>query len=287
MSRRLAALGGMFGACFCFVCSAWASELFGVTFPGTTSLYSINQSSGALSAVGSTGRDGIGDLTSDPVMRTLWAVRISSNELIKIDPVSGTPLSTIPILNTDGNITGLALDPVTHTLYGNTTTAFSGGSNKLYKIDLNGNSTLIGSGIGFENVFALGFDQTGRLFGIANAGDELISISTTTGAGTLISTISAHAAFDIASRPEDNVMFLADSNGGSDSLYTINTSTGALNLVGSYSSAPPLSDTNIVGLAFMNPVPEPSTIALVVFGLAFLVLSRKPTYRARANRRQP
>lgn len=58
------------------------------------------------------------------------------------------------------------------------------------------------------------------------------------------------AGFDIASRPEDDVMFLVDT--GTFSLYTMDVSNGALTGVGGYGASP-----NLVGLAF-SQVPQPA-----------------------------
>ena len=121
-------------------------------------------------------------------------------------------------------ITSLAYDPVTGVLYGNTTSAFSGGSDTLYAIDpTTGLTTLVGA-IGFTNVYALGFDQTGALFGVSDATEQLIGVDTSTGAGSAIATLSTFQYYDMASRPEDNVMFLLSSE--DEELFTVNTTTG-------------------------------------------------------------
>jgi len=64
-------------------------------------------------------------------------------------------------------------------------------------------------------------------------------------------------AFDIASRPEDGTMFLADT--GTNSLFTLDVTNGALTGIGSYGTTP----LNLVGLAF-SQIPEPGTLALVM-----------------------
>lgn len=263
--------------------AARASILYAVEFPGTTPLYTADQGTGALAAIGPTGFDGIGDLTSDtrPGLFTLWGIRIASNELFTFDPVTGLgtagPVLTSPAGGPVAGITSIAFDPVTGVLYGNTTPAFGGGPDTLYSIDpITGVATFIG-GIGFSNVFALGFDQSGGLFGISDSTDELIRISTATGAGALVGPTGLGFAFDLASRPEDGTMFVADS--GTFSLYTIDTATGATTAVGPYGSA-----TNVVGLAF-SPVPEPTTLTLLVGGLSSLALRRRLRRKAQLNRR--
>jgi hypothetical protein len=238
-----------------------ASELFSNEFPGATPLYRMNQTNGAAGVVGPTGFDGIGDLTSDtrPATATMWGVRIASNELLEIDPLTGIA-SLAATLNSPDDMVSIAFDVVTGKLFGNTSVGFGAPFEALYEIDpATGNTTFIGR-ILFDNVFALAFDQSGVLFGVADSTNELIQISTANGNGALVAGLSVGLAFDIASRPEDDVMFLADT--GTSSLYTLDTGNGNLTLVGPYGGSP-----NLVGLAF-SPVPEPSSIALGLIGLA-------------------
>ena len=208
-----------------------ASTLYGVEFPGLTDLFVIDQTTGLVSSVGPTGKDGLGDLTSDPrpASQKLWSVRIASNELIEIDPTTGTAVAVIPMDSPD-NMVSLAFDVVSGKLYGNTSVGFGAPFEALYEIDPGTGATTFVGRILFDNVYSLGFDQSGQLFGVSDATDDLISINTTTGNGTFIADLSVAFAFDIASRPEDDVMFLADS--GTFSLYTLDTGTGALTLVG-------------------------------------------------------
>lgn len=234
-----------------------ASDLYGIQFSGLTDLYSINQANGAVSSIGPTGKDNLGDLTSDtrPGSPHLWGVRIASNELFEFNPATGAALSSVPLSSRD-NMVSIAFDPVGGKLYGNTSVGFGAAADTLYEINpTTGTATAIGP-IGFGNVYSLGFDQSGNLYGISDTTDQLIAISAVTGAGSLIAGLSVGLAFDIASRPEDNTMFLADS--GTFSIYTVDTGTGALSLVGPYGAG----DPNIVGLAFLNghEVPEGSTL---------------------------
>jgi hypothetical protein len=162
----------------------------------------------------------------------------------------------------------LAFDPVGHKLYGNTSVSFGAPFDALYEIDpVTGNSTFIGR-ITFNDVFALGFSQAGKLYGVSDVNNELILIDTSTGNGSLVAALQVGATYDIASRPEDDVMFLVDT--GTAQLYTLNTTTGNLTGVGPY-----VNSTNMAGLAF-SAVPEPASASLaLVAGVALLARRRR------------
>jgi PEP-CTERM motif len=253
--------------------AAGASGLFATTYTGDTSdLYTVNQSTGAISLVGSTGVN-FGDLTS--TNSQLLGIDLTNNALWTINPSTAAASNEVLISGTNGDITSIAWDPVTHTLYGNTTSGFAG-ADQLYGINpTTGAATLIGA-IGSANVYALGFSQTGVLLGESDATGDLLSISTATGAGTNIGPTGVSSSYDLASRPGDDVVFgLSSATYG---LYTYNTGTGAASLVGAYGE-----DVNLAGLAFLpaGGVPEPATWAMMMVGFGGLVVvaqrrARKP-----------
>lgn len=240
---------------------AEASTLYGASYTGgpQSNLYSVDQSTGALTLIGNTGRN-LGDLTS--IDNSLVGVDLSSNTLHTLDTATGAASGGLAITGTQGVITSIAWDPVSRALYGNTTSGF-GGADTLYRIDTGtGAATLIGA-LGFTNVYALGFGQDGALFGVQDGGD-LLSISIATGAAASIGSPGFGFIFDIAARPEDNVLFGATSS--NYSLLTLNKTTGAGTVVGGYGAS-----ANIAGLAFIGEggvVPEPSTWALMIGGFA-------------------
>ncbi len=96
--------------------------------------------------------------------------------------------------------------------------------------------------IGFLRVGALDFSPSGKLYGVGagNGQTVLITIDTTTGAGTLVGSLQQDNLFvqDIAFRPSDGKLFAF----GEGFIFTINTTTGA---------ATPLGDAGL-GFPFGN-----------------------------------
>jgi hypothetical protein len=267
---------------------ASASTLYAVDYPASANLYAVNQATGALSTVGAVGFDNIGDLTSDQVS-TLWGIQITTDSLVSIDPVTGvgtlgpaiTGTATPPTGGPAFPIVSLAYDPLTATLYGNTSVPYGGETaDELYSINTTtGAATAVGL-IGDDSVYALAFDQSGDLFGVDGTCD-LVGISTASGAGTVIGSTGLApnggcGAYDIASDPTSGMMYLAD--GFSSSLYTVDLTSGAASLVGPYGGTSP----NVVGLAFLGTAaPEPGTfllfgtaIGLVAFGKRKMIRNR-------------
>jgi hypothetical protein len=259
-----------------FANGSHAAELYSVQYAGRSPLYHVNQSNGSVNPVNAAALADIGDLTSDtrPGQHTVWGVILPTvdteldNNLITIDSFSGQIITSVAIsglVGENSKITSLAFDPVSGVLYGNTTVSYGDTADRLYRIDTaTGAATLVGdiltpAGAPFSDIFALAFDQTGKLFGITNVDNQLVQIDPSDGSGSFIATLPLAKSFDIASRPEDNVMFLT--NTASGALYTLDTLTGQLSFVGSHSQ-------NLVGLAFA--VPEPQTWALVLAGTAML-----------------
>jgi hypothetical protein len=200
----------------------------------------------------------------------LLGVDLTNNALWTINSATAASSNEVLISGTQGEITSIAWDPVTHALYGNTTTGY-GGADQLYAINATtGAATLIGD-IGSVDVYALGFSQTGVLLGESDATGELISISTATGAGTNIGPTGLSSNYDLASRPGDGVVFGLSSE--TFGLYTYDAGTGAASLVGQYGK-----DVNLAGLAFLpagggsGAAPEPATWVMMVAGFGGLGL---------------
>lgn len=252
------------------ISGAQASTLYGAGF-NNDRFTSIDTGTGTATLIGNSGNGNVGDLTSDT--RTpggpVWGIDMAANALVTFDIATGGILSTLAVGGTPGPITSIAFDPVTGTMFGNTTVGFGGGADKLYTIDMGtGAASFVGQ-IGFSNVFALGFSQTGRLFGIDAATNRLLDIDTATGVGTSVGSTGLEASFDIASDPITDIMYLVDSE--RRALFTIDTSTAAVTLVGQWGA----DGVNIAGLAFVAPVPIPGALPLLLGGLGALHVLRR------------
>lgn len=259
--------------------TAVASTLYGTSYtPGSVSyLYEINMSTGALTLVHSTGLNDIGDLTSDQVS-TIWGIQLTTDDLVTINPMTGVgtlgPTITGTGLSAGAPIASIAWDPVTDTLYGNSSTGYGATADTLYSINpVTGVATLIGR-LGFSDVYALGFGQNGTLYGMEDADEMggLININLTTGAGTLVGDSGLGGPFDIASDPAGSGYYVADGN--TFALYNVNVATGAATEVGSYEAY-----QNIAGLAFIGSSgassPEPGSAVLLGVGLGLVAFGRR------------
>jgi hypothetical protein len=259
---------------------ARASELYSLDSAVTSnsSIYRLSQTTGAEALVGpvSPAFAFPGDLTSDtnPGTFRIWSPDINSNTLLKIDPTTGAGSVVGPFSTASGvvKMVSLAFDPVTSTMYGNTSVSFGGSPDRLFRIDPNTGASVPIGDIGFNDVFALGFSQAGKLYGVSNATHQLLLIDTTLGSGGIIGPVTPQSVFDLATRPEDGTAFIVDSGTtgvGTNSLYRIDLNTGGTGLIG-----PHTATHNMVGLAF-GPVPEPGSFTLLAFGATLLTFRRK------------
>lgn len=100
---------------------------------------------------------------------------------------------------------------------------------------------------------------TNTMYSTSSGDDSFYSIDRTTGARTLIGALSGPTNPNgLAYNFDNGLTYMVDNN--TDTLYTINLTTGAATAIGSTGSG------NLLGLAYVNPVPEPTTMTLM--GLA-------------------
>ena len=245
----------------------------------TGSLYDVNTSTGAATNPRSTGINSLVGIAfrSDGALfgLTTFGGTPNPNALFSINPTTGA--STLVGSTGLSNIFegDLAFDPTSNTLYGlqNVPTA---GVRDLFTINT---STGAASVVGDLNrpasdLSAMAFDVAGNLYVIDTANRLLLSVNKSTAAVTnsvLMSTQLGDAA-GMAFSPTTGAAYVADGGtGGTNKLYTLNLTTGALTPVGGTGVS-----NGLAGLSFVPQqqpsVPEPSALALgavtaALFGL--------------------
>lgn len=152
--------------------------------------------------------------------------------------------------------------------------------NNLFRFDIStGTSTRLGSTP--STIEALAFDNAGTLFGLGKLDGNLFRIDTMTGATTLV----GNTGVDVGS-PIGGLTF---GPGGmlfatlDDKLFTLDRTTGRATPVG---SSDPLDDTgfsSISGLATIQAVPEPSTVAMAITGVVACGLFARRRTGARSS----
>jgi len=261
-----------------FVQPASASNLYSLDSGGAGgTIYTLNQSTAAETLVGPVGGPFTfpGDLASDTNLGTfrIWSPDITTQSLLKIDPLTGigTPVAAFKTpAGAPVTMVSLAFNSITGRMFGNTSTAYSGEADRLYSIDPNtAISTPIGGGIGFDNVFALGFSTVGKLYGVSNNTHQLLEIDTSLGTAGVVAPVAPTSIFDIASRPEDGTTFAV--NAFTNELFKLDLNTGTTTLVGVHT----VPTHNMVGLAFGPAVPEPATLTLLAVGAAVTLIRRR------------
>lgn len=158
-------------------------------------------------------------------------------------------------------VTGLAVDPITGTLYGSTSLQSPNHPNSIITIDrATGAGTLVGAvGIPGEEVADLTFDAAGTLYGWTEIyGDDLVTINTATGAATIVgnSTLITYGS----GLADVNGTLFYSGDGITGALRTVNKSTGLTTVVTTLHGAPPNTD----GIAAMAAHPDTG----VLFGVA-------------------
>jgi hypothetical protein len=185
-----ATLIGNMGAVMTDIAFSPSGELFGVTF---TDLYSIDPTTAASTLIGSLGINDSNALEFVPDGRLFLASRNST----LLRTVNTTTGATTVVGDMGVSSSGdLAFDLSSGNLF---LSAASFPNDNLYQVDPNtAASTLVGS-IGFPAVFGIDFFFGSTLFGLTNGG-ALITINTTSGAGTFVANTGV-AAFGASTAP--------------------------------------------------------------------------------------
>lgn len=264
------------------ISQARGGTLYGNSLDGT--LYQIDPATGAATGGISTGLTsllGIAFNSSGTLfgLTTLTGTP-TANALYQINPATGvsslvgeTGLSNIFEGDLAFNSTG--------TLYG-IQDASGTDSRELFAIDTTtGHATIVGSISTMNSDYSgLAFDSSGKLFALDTQNSLLVELDPLTAA--VIATVSIDLTLgDVAGLtfdPATGQAYVADGGvGGTNSLYTLDVTTGALTLVG-VTGVP----GGIAGLSFgptAAAIPEPSSF--ILGGIAFSTVGLFATRRAR------
>ncbi len=242
-----------------------AQILYGIN---STTLITINPTTGAGALVGNQNYGdfpfGLADYNGK-----LYTLNQSTDEILELSTANG---STVNSVGVGVNVTGegsMAFNSAGTLLF----SVSSGGLGALYSSTLNGSSTLINSAMN-PSLDGLDFAPGGTLYGISQSSGGIISLYTIdpgNGNTTLVGDTGINAATDpvagFAIR-SDGAMFAAVGR----SLYSIDAGTGAGTFIGV------TGYDKISGLTFLEEgggqVPEPSTWALMLSGLAGLAFRK-------------
>jgi hypothetical protein len=213
---------------------------------GDGRLYDINPATGAA--------------TNPRTLGTGWAIAFSpsgvlygitqtygtptSNALCTVDPTTGT--ATVVAPNSPGiAVEGdMGFDPTSGLLYS------VDGSGILYTVDTStGVATLVGNVPGAQDLSAMAFDNSGNLFIIDTSSRLLLRVNKANAAVLASVALSPTPGGGVAGLTFDlttGTAYYASGAGTTNNLYTLNTTSGALTLVG------PLAGTvdGLGGLAF-------------------------------------
>jgi hypothetical protein len=207
---------------------AWVAYSDSVVLAGFTGFVKINLATGAITTIQQIGDSNSFMAGADFVRGRYLSVQYGTNTLYAVSG-DGTleNLTSYPVgVNT---ITGLAYDAVNDKIF---VCDSDGASSRLFEIDPDDYSiNLIGT-ICNEIVIGIAADASGALFGITLNNDNLYSINSATGVGTMIGSLGVdiNYAQDIAYDRTNNILYgtLYSSSGG---MYTINTTTGVATLI--------------------------------------------------------
>jgi uncharacterized repeat protein (TIGR03803 family) len=245
--------------------TAWAGNLLGNSFDGA--LYDVSPGSGVASNPRITGLSNLAGIAarSDGSLFGLTSVggTPQPGALFQIDPNSGAS-TLIGLTGLSEIIEGdLAFNPATGTLYGIQEVDPSV-NRGLFSINVSTCAATIIGNINAPNpnsdLSAMAFDSTGRLFVIDSTG-TLLRVDPASGqviSAVALST-SLGATAGMAIDPSTGIVYVADgSQGGTNSLYTLNLSTGSLSLIGNTGLADGLAGLTFAGQAV--PIPEPTSL---------------------------
>jgi hypothetical protein len=255
------------------VSAASAAVLFGVTGAGNTSssLYTINTTTGAGTLIGSTGFNHVTGLAFNPITGMLYGhvsdiFGSGATTLISIDPTTGagTAIGSSGIQAPD-----MSFDS-SGTLYAWSEYDGNSLSDHLYTIDLGtGLASLVGQYGSSTFQTGLAFNSSDTLF--LKSADDILTLDPGTGAASSATSILSDELYNALAFDENDVLYSILRVGGAagaSHLYTIDLNTNVATFVG---------DIGVPGMAALafQTVPEPATLGLFGLGLAGLGLAAR------------
>ena len=196
----------------------------------TDLLGSVDLHTGAVTEIGSTANHGLttpGDLTYQPSSGELWTVDTDDGQVGRIDTATGT---FTPVFGLGTDFTGLAWHEGDGCFY------LGHRNDNVYSLDLTGTLTLLGN-TGVGEVASLDTDAFGNLYGITWGSGKIVVIDRVTGAGTLTATTTSQFQ-DVGIDHLTGDMFAV--RHANDSLYSIDPTTGASTIVGTFGPSFPV-----------------------------------------------
>jgi len=209
------------------VAYAWLAYGTAPEFAGFTGFVKIDLATGAITTVQQLFDSNTFMAGADFVKGRYLSVQFGTNKLFYVNG-DGTYEEIITLAGVT-QIIGLSYDPAADKIY---VADYTGAETVLRSVSTTDYSaTLVGT-ITSEIIIGLASDASGALYGISLNSDNLFSIDTATGAGTVVGPlgIDINYAQGIAFDRTNNILYgtLYSIGGG---LYTIDTTTGAATLV--------------------------------------------------------
>ena len=258
--------------------SAWAGPI-GFSITGADDLVRVDLGTGEVTTVGSLGVGGDFEGLDFSPDGTLFASDDNSGALFTIDPTTGEAslVGSFGFGQAETQNTGLAFrDDGTLFMVVDDFEDEGTDQDNLYTVDTTtGLATLVGTLFGTPfaddpEITSIAFASDGTLFAVDRDLDALLTINPLTAEVSLVGTLGALAS-DGGQQGLDffgDTLFLMSEN--PEAIFTVDTTTGAAALSANLQT-PGLSLESLA----IRVIPAPGTVALLAFGLAGLVLSRR------------